>query len=203
MPKIRWIGIIDQKDIEKFQSAPPPDNAVKTDLPNSIGDMMMKAAPFAACSFMICMISMVVKCYTAKINVISLPWSIIGLAISSASLILHELLHAVVYPRNTTVSVGIVRQFACVALASCPLSRKRFALMSLLPYILGIVPLIFFQLCPADNSAMNSILFILSMMGMISPYPDAYNVYYMLRKMPAGSKMLFCGDDTYYIPKEG
>ncbi|MCR5539496.1 MAG: DUF3267 domain-containing protein [Ruminococcus sp.] len=203
MPKIRWIGIIDQKDIAKYQSAPLPENAIKTDLPNSMGEMMMKAAPIAVCSFMICMVSMVAKCSAAKMNVISLPWTIVGLLITPLYLILHEFLHAIAYPKKAIVSIGILKQFAAVALAFYPLKRWRFTVMSLLPYILGLVPLILFQLCSAENEALNSILFILSMMGMISPYPDAYNVFYMFRKIPAGSKILFCGDDTYYIPKEG
>ena len=152
---------------------------------------------------MICMISMVVKCAAAHTNIISMPWCIVGLVISAIYLLLHELLHAIVYPHEAVVSIGIVKQFAAVALAAYPLNRARFALMSLLPYLLGLIPLIFFQVIPADNRAVNSILFMLSMMGMISPYPDAYNVYYMLRHIPVGSKMLFCGDATYYIPKEG
>ena len=202
MPKIKWIGIIDQKDIARYQSCPLPDNAVKTDIPKTMGEMMLKAAPFALPSFLICMISMIFKCAVAHTNLISMPWCIIGLVLSSAYLLLHELLHAVVYPGGATVNIGIVRQFACVALASYPLSRKRFALMSLLPYILGLIPLILFQIIPTENIALHSILFMLSMMGMISPYPDAYNVHYMLRKIPAGSRIVFCGDDTYYIPKE-
>ena len=202
MPKIKWIGIIDQKDIAKFQKCPLPDNAVKTDLPKTMGEMMMKAAPFAFFSFVVCMTSMIVKCAKEHTNIISMPWCIVGLIISGLYLLLHELLHAVVYPRDATVSIGIVKQFAAVALAAYPLNRARFAVMSLLPYLLGLAPLIVFQLIPADNRALNSILFMLSMMGMISPYPDAYNVYYMLRKIPRGSKMLFCGDETYYIPKE-
>lgn len=203
MPKIRWIGLIDQKDISKYQNAPLPDNAVKTDLPSSIGEMMMKASPIAFGSFMICMTSMIVKCSAAKMNVISMPWMFAGLLLTPIYLLLHEFLHAIVYPKDATVSIGILKQFAAVALAFYPLKRWRFALMSLLPYILGFAPLIAFQLCPADNKAMNSILFILSLLGMISPYPDAYNVYYMFRKIPSGSRMVFCGDDTYYIPKEG
>ncbi|MBO4865888.1 MAG: DUF3267 domain-containing protein [Ruminococcus sp.] len=203
MPKIKWIGVIDQEDIKKYQTAPLPDNAVKTDLPNSMGEMMLKAAPFAIGSFMICMISMVMKCSAAKMNVISMPWTFAGLLIAPVYLILHEFLHAIVYPRKATVSIGILKQFAAVALAFYPLKKVRFALMSLLPYLLGLVPLILFQLVPAENEALNSILFILSMIGMISPYPDAYNVCYMIRKIPAGSKIVFCGDDTYYIPKEG
>ena len=47
MPKIKWIGIIDQKDIAEFQTYPLPDNAVKTDLPQTMGEMMLKASPFA------------------------------------------------------------------------------------------------------------------------------------------------------------
>ena len=202
MPKIKWIGIVDQNDIGKYQGYRLPENAVKTDMPKTMGEMLLKASPFAVPAFIVCMISMVVKCALAHTNVISLVWVIVGLGISAAYIMLHELLHALVYPKDATVSIGILKQFAAVALASYPLSRVRFAVMSLLPYILGLIPLIAFQLISPDNRALTSILFVLALMGSISPYPDAYNVYYMIKHIPKGSKVLFCGDDTYYIPKE-
>ena len=34
---------------------------------------------------------------------------------------------------------------------------------------------------------------------MASPYPDAYNVYQVIRQVPRGKKVQFYEDDTYYV----
>lgn len=63
------------------------------------------------------------------------------------------------------------KQFSAVALASYPISRGRFILMSLLPAVLGVVPLILFLISPETNKALNGVLFGLMIMGLISPIP--------------------------------
>lgn len=89
--------------------------------------------------------------------------------------------------------------FTAVALASYPLSKKRFILMCLLPYILGIIPFICFIISPSNNLILNAILWGMAFLGMASPYPDAYNVYQVIKQVPKGKKVQFYEDDTYYI----
>ena len=45
------------------------------------------------------------------------------------------------YPRNALVTIGkITGKISFVALASYPLKRRRFIVMCLLPFVLGIIP---------------------------------------------------------------
>ncbi len=124
---------------------------------------------------------------------------IIGVLLGFLALIIHELLHAIVYPKNASVYIGIVKPITFVALASYPLKKGRFILMCLLPYILGIVPLVLFWIMPITDMKIHSILFGLSAMGLGSPYPDLFNVYQVLKQTPKNCKIQFYKDDTYYI----
>lgn len=124
----------------------------------------------------------------------------IGCVIGLVVLVVHELLHAIVYPKEATVSIGIIsKQFVAVALASYPLSRVRFILMCLLPYILGMIPFIGFLFSPLDNSLLNGILFGAMCFGLISPYPDLYNVFLVMKNSPTKAMIQFIDDELYWF----
>ena len=84
-----------------------------------------------------------------------------------------------------------------VALASYPLSKKRFILMCLLPFVLGIIPLLI--LIFSNNSILCSLCIGTMFFGMISPYPDVYNTIQVIRKVPKYKKVLFYEDTLSYI----
>ena len=56
--------------------------------------------------------------------------------------------------------------------------------------ILGIVPLIIFMI--SNNQILNSIMWAMSIIGLVSPSPDYLNVYLVLRQVPKGA---FIQDD--------
>ncbi len=66
--------------------------------------------------------------------------------------------------------------------------------MSLLPYILGIIPLVLFWLCPANLPELKGIF-----LGMASPYPDSYTVYQIIKQVPKDKKVQNYENDIYYI----
>jgi len=51
----------------------------------------------------------------------------------------------------------------------------RFVIMSLLPFVLGVLPLAVFVISPAENQLLNGFMFGMACMGMVSPYVDVYN----------------------------
>jgi len=182
MPKIIWKGFIKSED--EFPQGDLPENAVKFNDPGSMSEMMLRAFPFAIPAFLICFLSMFLKIYfNDGIIVINPLFMIIGFVISFAGLLVHELLHAAVYPKKSVVEIGIIlKSFSVFAFSTYPLTKKRFVLMSLLPIILGIVPLVLFIVSPAEYTNSNSILFMLTGMGLVSPYPDYFNVYNIILK---------------------
>ena len=199
MPNIKWIGFINKNEIEKYQKGELDSNAIKMKMPETMNKMMVKAFPFAIPALIILFLAMYLKGHINNQIVVYKPYMFIGLIIGFFMSIIHELLHAIVYPKGVNTYIGIAKPMTFVALASYPLKKGRFIVMCLLPYILGIVPLILFLFSPAKYLALNSIIYGIAFVGMVSPYPDAYNVYQVIRQVPKGKKVQFYGDDTYYI----
>ncbi len=199
MPKIKWAGVI--QNPADYQSGVLPATAKKLDMPGTMGEMMVKAIPFLVPSVAMIVCSMLFKTLSAGQPVIAPFYVVLGFLLSVfVGLPIHELLHAIVYPKKATVYIGIMpKQFTAVALTSYPVRRSRFILMSLLPIVLGVIPLIIFLISPATSKALNGVMLGLMMMGLISPYPDYFNVYQVLKQTNGGCSLQFEKDDLYAI----
>lgn len=62
--------------------------------------------------------------------------------------------------------------------------------MELLPIILEIVPITIFMI--SNNQILNSIMWAMGVIGLVSPFPDYLNVYLVLKQVPKGA---FIQDD--------
>ena len=170
------------EDISEYQTGILPKNAVKIETPQSIEEMMKKAAPIAAVLCVLMFVTMLCKTVINKTVVISHVFILIGFCLGYICLVIHEWLHGIVYPRNALVTIGkITGKISFVALASYPLKRRRFIVMCLLPFVLGIIPLLIFIVSPAEYRELNGLMFGMSCMGMVSPFPDVYNVFIVLK----------------------
>ena len=115
-------------------------------------------------------------------------------------LIIHEWLHGIVYPKEADVTIGRIKgKTTFVALASYPLKRNRFILMCLLPFVLGLVPFILFVISPAEFRVFNGLNFGMACMGMVSPFPDVFNVLVVLRNSEKSDSIMFHKNDMYKI----
>ena len=199
MLNIKWIGFINEKDIDKYQKGELDSNAVKMKMPKTMNEIMLKGLPFAIFPTIIMLLSGNIKEHIFNQAILYREYILLGLIIGLVLALVHELLHAIVYPKDVNKYIGIIKPFSFCQLASYPLSKKRFILMCLLPYILGIIPYIMFWIVPAKYTILNSIIWALALFGIIAPYPDAYNVYQVLKQVPKGRKVQFYGNDTYYI----
>ena len=187
-------------DINKYQTGNLPDNAIKIETPESIDEMMKKSAPIAVILCMLLFATMLCKTILSGTVVISPLFILVGFIIGFVLLLGHEWLHGIVYPKEADVTIGRIKgKVTFVALASFPLKRFRFIVMCLLPFILGLVPLIFFIFCPAEYKIFNGIMFGMACMGMVSPFPDVYNVILVLRKTKRNDAIMFYQDDIYKI----
>ncbi|WP_158591035.1 DUF3267 domain-containing protein [Acutalibacter sp. 1XD8-33] len=203
MPKLKWAGIIRGEAGALQQGVPLPGDAVKMAMPASMGEMMKKAAVFLPLPLTVLLGAMFVKTYLSGQVVVQPVFTVLGFCASVPALLLHELLHALPYPKTAVVHIGLVPQaMAAVVLVSHPLGRGRFIFMSLLPTILGIVPIALFLCFPPDWTAWNGFFFGFAAMGLVSPYPDLYNVFQVLRQTPRRCQIQFWGDDTYYFMGE-
>ena len=188
------------EDISEYQTGILPKNAVKIETPQSIEEMMKKAAPIAAVLCILMFVTMLCKTVMNKTVVISHVFILIGFCLGYICLVIHEWLHGIVYPRNALVTIGkITGKISFVALASYPLKRRRFIVMCLLPFVLGIIPLLIFIVSPAEYRELNGLMFGMSCMGMVSPFPDVYNVFIVLKNANKKDAIMFYKNDMYKV----
>ena len=188
------------EDRKEYRRGSLPENAVRIDAPNSIDEILKKAAPIEAVLCIVLFLTMFIKTIVNHDLVINPIAVAFGFIIGFLLLTIHELLHAVVYPKAANVTVGKLKgKLVFVALASFPMSRQRFILMSLLPFVLGIIPLLAFVISPAEYKIVNGLMFGMAAMGMVSPYVDVYNVIIVLRQAKKTDKIMFFEDDLYKI----
>ncbi len=185
---------------KEYQCGTLPPHAKKLDVPEAMDEMMGRAAPIAVGLCLVVALTVFVKCYRNHTMVINLFAVFGGFLLGGALLIVHEWLHAIVYPSEADVVIGKLKgRLIFVALASYPLKRARFIFMCLLPFLLGIIPLFLFMVSPADRTIWNGLLFGMACMGMVSPYPDAYHVYLVLKQTKAKDAIMFYEDGVYRI----
>lgn len=115
MPQIHWLGIIDEEEIEKHQKGELNSKAVKMKMPKTMNEMMTKALPFLILAFIIMFASMNIKTYINQQNVVNRPFILIGAIIGFALLLVHEVLHAIVYPKSVDAYIGIAKPITFVA----------------------------------------------------------------------------------------
>ncbi len=199
MAHIKWIGII-KSELAEYQKGHLDIKANKMVLPATTKEMMIKALPYTIVPIIIIFLSMFIKTFLVRQIIISPIFFVMGFVTGFVGLIAHEWLHAIAYPTNATVYIGFYpKAFAAVALASYPLKRWRFILMSLLPVLLGIMPIMIFWFSPVEWKAWNGFWYGFSIIGLISPYPDYYNVHQVLKQTPHKCHIQNYGDNTYWI----
>ncbi len=197
MPEIRWKGVI--KSENDFPTADIPEGAVKLDGEEDMKTMQIRALPFMIPSVLICVLCMFMKTYAAGEMVIDRGFLFVGVLAGLLLILAHELLHAVAFPKGATVYIGIMpKSFAAVALSASPVKRDRFVFLSLLPILLGLVPLILFCLGGCDQREWNGAMFGMGVMGMVSVYPDVYHVYHILKSVPKDAVIQNDKNTTYY-----
>ena len=188
------------EDINEYQTGILPENTVKIQTPQSIDEMMKKAAPIAVILCVLMFATMLCKTIFSKTVVVAPIFIFIGFCIGFVLLVVHEWLHGIVYPKDASVTIGKIKgKITFDALASYPLKRSRFIVMSLLPFILGIVPLLIFIFSPAEYRELNGLLWGMACMGMVSPFSDVYNVIVVLKNANKKDAIMFYKDDMYKV----
>lgn len=115
----------------------------------------------------------------------------VGIILGILLCFVHEVLHAICHSKGSIVTIGVIpSRFMFYAKCKDPLSKRRFLVMSLLPIVLGVIPFIVFLL--SNNPVLNSFMWPMAMIGLVSPSPDYLNSYLVLKHVPKGA---FIQDD--------
>ena len=130
-------------------------------------------------------------------SVLNKPFILLGVAIGALLLLLHELLHLLPYPRKSD-KIIVIKNLTPCAYYSGAVSKGAFIISSLLPVLLGVVPLLVFMLIPASNDVINTILWTVGTIGLASPARDYVEALICLLRVPAGCRIKSGNDGFYY-----
>jgi len=172
-----------------------PENAKEIRIPeNNMTVSFVFAIPFIILMF----VSLHVKSLIGHEFPLNRPYAAIGIVAGLLLVVVHEFLHACVYPKGATAYIGVIPgKFMAYTCCAAPLRKDRFILMSLLPVLLGIVPYVLFLLCPIGGKIAAAIFSPCAMIGFIAPCPDYLNVFCVCRQVPDGA-YIQDGDDGMF-----
>ncbi len=107
-------------DMCKYQTGNLPTNAEKMDAPSTTEDMMKKATPIAVILCVVMFLAMFLKTITAHTLIFFPPAMVVGFILGILLLIVHEWLHALVYPKEAEVTIGKLKG-KVIFVALCPI----------------------------------------------------------------------------------
>ncbi len=194
MPHIVWCG--NKKWDHEFPEKPLPENAVKIERKADIfnGSLLYGIVPF-----LICLLVIYIKWHWLGTKAVYPALVPVGILIGLFLIPVHELLHAACYCKGQTVYVGIsLEKIAAFAVCHEKISRNRFVVMSLMPMLLGIIPLALFLAAPS-SPILTAICVPAGIIGMLSPMPDYMDVHMVCRQVPEGAYIQSQNDGIYWF----
>ncbi len=122
---------------------------------------------------------------------------LVGLVLGFLLFPIHELLHAVCFPKGSTVYL-FYTAYGLGTTCLSPVPKARFAFLNVFPSILlGVLPLIAFLCVPKELSALSSILFGISFVNIGASYADYRNVLNLI-KVPRDAMIQISGEKIYW-----
>ncbi len=195
MAKIIWEG--NQPWDKEYPEGRVPPKGTKL---KRADDILKASLPYGILPMILCFVCIFIKREASDGFLFDLRFIPVSFLLGFALIPVHELLHAVCYPKDATVYVGVcLKKVAAYAVSFYPISKGRYILMSLAPVLLGIVPLIAFLVCPIREKALLTLCIVPAFMGMISPAPDYMDVISIIRQVPNGALIQASNDGLYWI----
>ena len=197
MPKIVWEGNKKEWGLP-HNGEPLREGAVKLKTSENV---FRDSIPYGIPAMLICFLAVFLKSYLNKefpfAPLYFVPAFMIGFLVA---LPLHELMHAVCYLKGAVVWIGLcLRKIAAYAISFCPISRRRFVVMSLAPTLLGLIPLVIFIVCPISWKPLLTLCIVSAIFGLFSPAPDYMDIIAVLRQTKKGDMVQAQNDGLYRI----
>lgn len=194
MPTIKWAGL---KDIDAaFPEQPLPYGAKPLRCPDpfSAASLSYGLIPLAAC-----FLALFLKAYRLGRFPMQVDMLFVGILLGLLLIPVHEYLHGLCYPKGATVYIGLIpKKMAAFAVCHTPISWHRFMVMSLLPAVLGLIPLLVFLLSPGSWGHVMGLCWSMAVMGLLSPMPDYMNASCVRRQVPKGATLQTTNTGFYW-----
>ena len=193
MPKIIWCG--NKSWDTDFPENMLPNNAKRIERPDNI---FKSSIPYGILPFIFSYAIIYIKWFVIGERAINPIYVPLGIIFGLLLMLVHEVLHGVCYKKGQKVYIGIcLKKFAAFAVCHEPISKRRFIIMSLMPMLLGIIPLAIFLLSPS-NAVLSGICIPMGIIGMLSPMPDYMDVHIICKQVPKGAFVHTQNDGFYW-----
>lgn len=143
------------------------------------------------------------KWFVFKSLGLSLLGFVIGSILSLPFLMVHELIHALLLPKNEPIYIyQALKKGVLFVLSTEAMSKGRFIVMSLMPsLVLGVLPLISWLFL--EKGLVSSTVFFFSLPMLFGGIGDLYNVSNTLKQVPKGAYVKLSGIHSYWFFKKG
>lgn len=122
---------------------------------------------------------------------------LVGLILGFLMAPIHELLHAVCFPKGSTVYM-FYTTYGLGTTCISPVQKSRFILLNIFPStILGLLPLIIFLCVPKEFTVLSNIIYGFLFVNIGASYADYMNVIHLL-KVPRNATIQISGEKIYW-----
>lgn len=200
------INGISKNDINNVINPNLPTNAIMMNGETDQATFMTRSYIFIIPIVIILAISMV---YFRKIKKIEIKKKelikgiMLGVIIGFLLGYFHELLHAISFPKGSTINIGLVlKPFYFYTSSFDSFSKNQFIFMSIIPFIiLGVIHFILYLLYFPKRIKIGAFFLGLCIMGLVGATPDLLNIYNVSKNVPNNSQIIISENHIYYYSK--
>ncbi len=200
--KLIWKGKFN--GVEDLPIDELPENAVRFEEPESAEELAKETRRFLIPVVIFLLIVIFLRIKTNGFFGVSDVLNIFGVILIPFSILPHEYLHAIFFPKDAEVEMWYsIKQRLALVTSTTAITKKRFIFLSLFPNIVfGFLPLIIWIFIPSYLSFISGILFTFGFISLIMGVGDFMNIYNTIRQVPKGAMTQISGLNSYWFFKE-
>lgn len=186
--KVKWIG--------KYSG----DNLPTADICNNaheLPEVTNKSAVLIIPIILLLLSILIIKSRFLTGVILDRRYLLVGLICGFLMTPIHELLHAVCFPKGNTVYM-FYTTYGLGTTCLSPIQKPRFIFINIFPsIILGVLPLIVFLCVPREFTVLNNILYGISFVNIGASYADYMNVIHLF-KVPRNATIQISREKIYW-----
>lgn len=200
--KLIWKGKFN--GVEDLPIGELPKNAVRFEEPESAEELAKETRRFLIPVVIFLLIVIFLRIKINGFFGVSYVINIFGIILVPFSILPHEYLHAIFFPKDAEVEMWYsIKQRLALVTSTTAITKKRFIFLSLFPNIVfGFLPLIIWIFIPSYMSFISGILFTFGFISLIMGVGDFMNIYNTIKQVPKGAMTQISGFNSYWFFKE-
>lgn len=192
------------KSFDEIEYESLPLNANKIKEAKNPKELYLRILPIFILVFIVLLIISSKHYYDSGIYSSSLSKPIKALstvAFVAIGFFLHEIIHALFFPRESNVSIFIdLKHAGLYCYSSTPIKKNRYIIISIAPnIILGVLPFLLWLYMPAEDNYISALHCNFSIAMICGGIIDYYNIKNIIEQVPSNAYIQMKGWDTYFF----